>query len=130
MNNVTLIGRLVGDPDLSYTPNTQTAKCTFTLAVDRMKKDDGADFIRITVWGKQAENCNKYLSKGRQAAVRGHIQTGSYKDKDGKTVYTTDVVAENVEFIGGRSAHEKPSESQYEEPQYEGFTGVGDDMPY
>ena len=100
MNNVILIGRLARDPELSYTPQTQTAACRITLAVDRPKKDAGADFIRVTVWGNQAENCNRYLSKGRQCAVQGRIQTGSYTDRNGNKVYTTDVVAERVEFIG------------------------------
>lgn len=104
MNSVILIGRLTRDVELDYTPNGQTAVAHFTLAVDRPRKsgeDAGADFIRITVWGKQAETCNSYLSKGRQAAVQGRIQTGSYKNREGVTVYTTDVVADRVEFIGG-----------------------------
>ena len=104
MNNVVLIGRLARDPELSYTANTQTAKCVFTIAVDRPRRqgeDQGADFIRITVWGRQAETCDRYLSKGRQVAVMGRIQTGSYKNREGVTVYTTDVVADRVEFLGG-----------------------------
>lgn len=103
MNSVILIGRLARDPELSYTPNTNTACCRFNLAVDRPKRngeDQGADFIRITVWGRQAETCDRYLSKGRQIAVNGRIQTGSYKNRSGETVYTTDVVAERVEFLG------------------------------
>lgn len=117
MNNVILIGRLARDPELSYTPSTQTAACRLTLAVDRPKRNGdaqgadyvrAADFIRITVWGKQAETCDRYLSKGRQIAVMGRIQTGSYKDKDGKTVYTTDVVAERVEFLGGNQQQDRP----------------------
>ncbi len=111
MNSVVLIGRLTRDPELSYTPNTQTAVTRFTIAVDRPKRqgeDQGADFIRITVWGRQAENCDRYLSKGRQVAVSGRIQTGSYKNREGITVYTTEVVADRVEFLssgqGGRSA--------------------------
>ena len=113
MNSVTLIGRLARDPELSYTPNTQTAACRITLAVDRPKRNgdaqgDGdyvrsADFIRVTVWGRQAETCDRYLSKGRQVAVQGRIQTGSYKNRNGDTVYTTDVVAERVEFLGGNN---------------------------
>ena len=103
MNSVILIGRLARDPEMSYTQ--QQAACTkFTLAVDRPKRqgeDQGADFIRVTVWGKQAENCDRYLSKGRQVAVMGRIQTGSYKNREGVTVYTTDVVADRVEFLGG-----------------------------
>ena len=104
MNQVILIGRLARDPELSYTPNTNTACCRFNLAVDRPRRngeDQGADFIRITVWGRQAETCDRYLSKGRQVAVMGRIQTGSYKNRNGETVYTTDVVAERVEFLGG-----------------------------
>ena len=103
MNSVVLIGRLTRDPELSYTPNTQSAITRFTIAVDRPRRqgeDQGADFIRITVWGKQAETCDRYLSKGRQVAVLGRIQTGSYKNREGVTVYTTDVVADRVEFLG------------------------------
>jgi single-strand DNA-binding protein len=77
---------------------------TFTLAVDRpFSKEKEADFIRIVVYGRQAENCSTYLAKGRQAAVQGRIQTGSYTRQDGQKVYTTDVIADRVEFIGGRS---------------------------
>ena len=104
MNQVILIGRLARDPELSYTPNTQSAVCRFTIAVDRPRRqgeDAGADFIRITVWGRQAETCDRYLSKGRQVAIMGRIQTGSYKNREGVTVYTTDVVADRVEFLGG-----------------------------
>lgn len=106
MNIVILIGRLTRDPELSYTPNSQTACCRFTIAVDRPRRqgeDQGADFIRVTVWGRQAETCDRYLTKGRQVAVNGRIQTGSYKDRSGQTVYTTDVVASNVEFLSSSS---------------------------
>lgn len=100
MNNVVLIGRLTKDPEIRYTSDSQTAVATFTLAVDRpFSKEKQADFIRIIVFGKSAENCEKYLKKGRMTAVHGRIQTGSYKNKDGATVYTTDVVADRVEFI-------------------------------
>ena len=114
MNSVILIGRLARDPELSYTPNTQNAKCIFTIAVDRPRRngeDQGADFIRITVWGTQGETCDRYLSKGRQVAVQGRIQTGSYKNRNGETVYTTDVVAERVEFLGGGNQQTQPRES-------------------
>ena len=96
MNQVILIGRLARDPELSYTPNS-TAVCKFTLAVPRIKGDE-ADFIRVTVFGKQAETTDRYMSRGRKCAIMGRIQTGSYP-KDGKTVYTTDVIAERVEFL-------------------------------
>jgi single-strand DNA-binding protein len=100
LNNVVLIGRLTKDPELRYIPESQNAVATFTLAVDRpFAKDKQADFIRITVFGKQAENCERFLTKGRMAGIQGRLQTGSYKNKEGATVYTTDVVADRVEFL-------------------------------
>lgn len=95
-----MIGRLTKDPEIRYTSGAEpTAVATFTLAVDRPGQKKEADFPRITVFGKQAETCEKYLKKGRMAAISGRIQTGSYKDKNGDTVYTTDVVASRVEFL-------------------------------
>lgn len=128
MNNVVLIGRLANDPELSYTPNNQTAVCRFTLAVNRMRKEDGADFIRITVWGKQAENCDRYLSKGRQVAVHGKIQTGSYTNRDGAKVYTTEVVANSVEFLGSAQvqSEESPTTAQTAAPVQQ---SIYDDLP-
>lgn len=118
MNNVILIGRLCRDPELSYT-TTGTAICKFTLAVDRPTRageDKTADFIRITVFNAQAENSNRYLKKGSKCAVNGRIQTGSYKDRDGRTVSTFDVIANNVEFLQVR---ERPSEREVpERPAY------------
>lgn len=105
-----MIGRLARDPELSYTQNTQMAICRFTLAVDRARRregEQGADFIRITVFDRQAENCNRYLAKGRQAAISGRIQTGSYTDRDGNKVFTTDVIADRVEFLGGNSENSR-----------------------
>lgn len=102
MNSVQLIGRLTRDPEIRYTSGSQMAVASFTIAIDRPTRAGGerqADFPRITVFGKQAETCEKYLTKGRKVAIEGRIQTGSYQDKDGRTVYTTDVVANRVEFI-------------------------------
>lgn len=126
MNNVVLSGRLATETELGYTPS-QTAKCTFTLAVEKRRRKDteqAADFIRITVWGANAENCNRYLVKGQKAEVRGRIQTGSYKDRDGKTVYTTDVIAEEVEF------GEKPKAKA--EPDYSdtGYSATQETLPF
>ena len=110
MNSVILIGRLARDPELSYTANTQTALCRMTVAVDRGRRngeDQGADFIDVTVWDRQAENCDRYLSKGSQVAVRGRIETGSYTNREGQKVYTTRVVADRyngVEFLGSRNS--------------------------
>lgn len=113
MNKFIGIGRLVRDPELRYTQSNQPI-CTFTLAIDkpmsRDKKEEAeannrptADFPRVNVWGNLAESCNKYLSKGSQCAVLGSIQTGSYQDKDDKTVYTTDILANSVEFLSKAS---------------------------
>ena len=102
LNKVVLIGRLTKDPDLRYT-QSGIAVARFTLAVDRgFKNQDGekqADFIPITVWRGQAENCAKYLAKGRLVAVAGRIQTGSYETPDGQRRYTTEVVADEVRFL-------------------------------
>ncbi|MBP6491584.1 MAG: single-stranded DNA-binding protein [Clostridia bacterium] len=100
LNNVVLIGRLTKDPELRYIPESQNAVATFTMAVDRpFSKEKQADFIRITVFGKPAENCERFLVKGRMVGIQGRLQTGSYKNKEGATVYTTDVVADRVEFL-------------------------------
>ena len=119
MNNVVLIGRLVRDPELKYT-ESQMAVCTFTLAIDRPysrdRQEKTADFIRIITFGKQAENCNRYLSKGRQTAIRGRIQTVSYTNRDGVKVYTTDIVADRVKFLSGQ---QKQEQQQTQTPQYQ-----------
>ena len=101
MNTVVLSGRLGRDPELSYTPQTQTACCKFSLAVDRRFKQDGgqdADFISCVAFGKTAEFIDKYIYKGMKIALEGRIQTGSYTNKDNVKIYTTDVVVEAVEF--------------------------------
>ena len=107
------------------------AVCTFTVAIDRPVKKEGekqADFPRVICFGKQAENCERFLAKGRLVGVQGRIQTGSYKDKDGRTVYTTDVVADRVEFLEwGDKPGARPIE---EEPIPEGFAAVDEDVPF
>lgn len=104
MNSVVLIGRLTRDPEVRYSQGTQNAVATFTVAVDRpFAKEKTADFLRVVVFGKQAENCERFLSKGRQVGIQGRIQTGSYKTQTGETRYTTDIVADRVEFLGGRN---------------------------
>jgi len=72
-----------------------------------------ADFIRITVWGRQGEACDRYLAKGRQVAVQGHIATGSYKNRNGETVYTTDIVADHVEFLGNGNSSNDSNPERY-----------------
>ena len=130
MNSVILIGRLTRDPELRYTQGSNLAVATFTLAVDRPKKEGengSADFIRIVVYGKQAENCNKYLVKGRQAAVNGRIQTGSYTNKSGDRVYTTDVIASRIEFLGDSKQESTATETHYQDQM--AFEAVDDDIP-
>lgn len=108
MNKVILIGRLTRDPELRYT-SSNVATCTFSVAVDRpfanQNGEREADFINIVVWRKQAENCKNYLTKGSQVAIDGRIQTRNYDDKDGKKVYVTEVVADNVQFLGTKGSN-------------------------
>ena len=105
MNKVFLIGRLTRDPELRYTGNN-TAVATFSLAVNRAfsnaQGEREADFINIVVWRKQAENVKNYLSQGSQVAIDGRIQTRSYDGQDGQKRYVTEVVADNVEFLGSK----------------------------
>ena len=107
MNKVFLIGRLTRDPELRYTGNN-TAVASFTLAVNRnfsnQQGEREADFINIVVWRKQAENVKNYLNQGSQVAVEGRIQTRSYDDNNGQKRYVTEVVADNVEFLGSKNS--------------------------
>lgn len=106
MNKVFLIGRLTRDPELRYT-SSNVATASFNLAVDRnftnQNGEREADFINIVVWRKQAENVKNYLTKGSQVAIDGRIQTRSYDGQDGQKRYVTEVVADNVQFLGTRS---------------------------
>lgn len=103
MNKVILIGNLTKDPELKYTTgNSQTAVCRFNIAINSGYGDNKrVDYPSIVVFGKQAENCERYLNKGSKCAVSGKIQTGSY-EKDGRKVYTTDVIADSVEFLNAQ----------------------------
>lgn len=102
LNRVILIGRLTKDPELRYTPSG-VAVAQFTLAVDRpftnQSGEREADFIPIVVWRQQAENCANYLRKGRLVAVEGRIQVRNYDNNEGRRVYVTEVVADNVRFL-------------------------------
>lgn len=126
MNNVILIGRLTKDPDIRYTQNGM-AIARFNLAIDRPPKQDGTkdtDFPSILTFGKTAENCEKYLSKGSKVAVEGRIQTGSYTNKDGNKVYTTDVAVARVEFLDSRNTKTTPQsdENTKEDTEYQNST--------
>ena len=108
MNKVVLVGRLTRDPEVRYSQgDNATAVARYTLAVNRKFKKDGeptADFIPCVVFGKSAEFTEKYFRKGMQVAISGRIQTGSYTNKDGNKIYTTDVVVEEQEFAESKAA--------------------------
>ncbi|SEL77825.1 single-stranded DNA-binding protein [Paenibacillus sp. OK003] len=124
LNRVILIGRLTRDPELRYTP-AGVAVTQFTLAVDRPFTSQGgereADFIPVVTWRQLAETCANYLRKGRLAAVEGRIQVRNYENNEGKRVYVTEVIADNVRFLesanrdnnggggGGQPMREEPS---------------------
>lgn len=115
MNKVIMIGRLTRDPEVRYSQGEKPmAIASYSLAVDRMYKRDGepsADFINCKAFGKQGEFAEKYLRKGMKIAITGHIQTGSYTNRDGNKVYTTDVVVEQHEFCESRA--ESANNSNY-----------------
>lgn len=119
VNRVELIGNLTRDPVLKYSSNEKrTAVCRFTIAVNEgYGEKQKTSFISIVTFGTTAENCSKYLSKGRKVAVCGRIQSGSY-EKDGRTVYTTDVIAGDVEFLSG-GQQEQQSAQQVPTPKSE-----------
>ncbi|HWI49911.1 MAG TPA: single-stranded DNA-binding protein [Rummeliibacillus sp.] len=146
INRVVLVGRLTKDPELRYTPSG-AAVARFTLAVNRtfsnQQGERQADFINCVVWRKQAENAANFLKKGSLAGVEGRIQTGSYEGQDGKRVYTTEVVADSVQFLeprgaagdrpqqgqpyggqpsfngGGQSYDQAPQQGNYQQPSYQ-----------
>ena len=112
MNKVFLIGRLTRDPELRYT-GSNVPVASFSLAVNRnftnQSGEREADFINIVVWRKQAENVKNYLSQGSQVEIDGRIQTRSYDDKDGNKRYVTEVIADNVEFLGSKASNNNSS---------------------
>lgn len=149
MNKVILMGRLVRDPDIRYSNGENaTAVVRFTLAVDRRFKRDGeqnADFINCISFGKSAEFAEKYLRKGIKLVVTGRIQTGSYTNRDGNKVYTTDVVVEEQEFAESKKVSEAnsgPGQSNQSsrqntsmpEPGSDGFMsipdGIDEELPF
>lgn len=141
INRVVLVGRLTKDVELRYTPSG-VAMARFTLAVNRtfsnQQGEREADFINIVVWRKQAENSANFLKKGSLAGVEGRIQTGSYEGQDGKRVYTTDVVADSVQFLeprsgagnreqGEQTTSQQSSSSQNQSSNQQNYTRVNED---
>ena len=130
MNKVILMGRLTRDPEVRYSQGENaTAVARYTLAVDRRfnrnNDEQTADFINCVAFGRSGEFAEKYLHKGTKIVVTGRIQTGSYTNKDGQRVYTTDVVAENVEFAESKNASAGNNDGGY---QNAGFGG-GNNAP-
>ncbi len=139
MNKTILMGRLARDPEVRYSQGENAmAIARYTLAVDRRgKKAEGeqtADFINIVAFGKAGEFAEKYLKKGTKVLVTGRIQTGSYTNKDGVKVYTTDVVVEEQEFAESKRSDEVPTTNNNLPAADDGFMnipeGVDDDLPF
>ena len=128
MNHVVLMGRLTKDPDIRYT-NEGMSIARFTVAVDRRRSKDAesqADFISCVAFGKTAEVMEKYFAKGRRILLDGRIQTGSYEDKEGKQVYTTDVIVSNVEFV--ESKNSGGNSSDVAKPNTDDFMNIPDSV--
>ena len=117
INNVILVGRLTKDADIRTGNDKTIAK--FSIAVNRMKKDE-ADFLNCVAFGKTAEIVEKYTHKGSRIAIRGRIQTGSY-EKDGRKVYTTDIIAEEIQLLDPKSEEPPVSKNDNE------FANIGDE---
>ena len=137
MNKVILIGRLAADPEVRYSQGENaTAIARYRLAVDRRFKREGeqtADFISCVAFGRNGEFVEKYLCKGTKIAVAGRIQTGSYTNKEGQKVYTTDVVVEEHEFCESKGSSGQ-SAPQYGQTDHDGFQnvpdGVDEELPF
>lgn len=142
MNKVILIGRLTRDPDVRYSQGEEPmAIARYTLAVDRGFRKDGeqtADFISCVAFRKQGEFAEKYLRQGIKIAITGRIQTGSYTNRDGHKVYTTDAVIESQEFVESKKALEEREAAEnggrQETPDEDGFMnipdGIEDELPF
>lgn len=131
MNNVSLVGRLVRDPEVRYGQNESVSVAKFSLAVERKWKRDGeptVDFINCTVFGKSAEFTEKYFRKGMRVAITGRIQTGSYKNKDGQTVFTTEIIVESQEIAQSKSESNESSTSSNAEAGKSPYGSSGDDF--
>lgn len=133
MNKVELMGRLTDDAELKYTASTNTPIATFILAVNRRfaRKEDAvkADFFRVIAWNKTAEFVCKYFRKGQAIALTGRLETGEYEDKDGKTVFYTDVIAEEV-FFAGQLKNNEVSQEQQENYMLEQPQVTDEDLPF
>ncbi|OFZ83114.1 MAG: single-stranded DNA-binding protein [Bdellovibrionales bacterium RIFOXYD1_FULL_44_7] len=140
VNKVILVGRLGQNPEVRYTPSGM-AVANFSVATNESwtdksgQKQERTEWHKVVVWGKLAELCNQYLTKGRQAYVEGRLQTRQWQDKDGQTKYTTEIQAQTVQFLGGQSANAGVSTSTDKTPQPQGAdlpepSFTEDDIPF
>lgn len=130
MNKAIEIGRLTRDPEVRYSQESNTAVARYTVAVDRKFKREGeptADFIPCVVFGKQAEFAEKYFRKGTKVVISGRITTGSYINKDGQKIYTTEITVEEQEFAESKGSSEAQGAGQMSTPNGDGFMSVPDD---
>ena len=132
MNKIILMGRLTRDPEVRYTKTTNAMSVQFGLAVERRLVKQGEerqdDFINIVAWDKTGEFCSKYFKKGQKVGIIGRIQTRNYDDKDGKKVYVTEVVAEEVYFAESRKDGPSNNATPFEEQTT--TTVTDDDLPF
>ena len=137
MNKLTLIGNLTKDPETRTTPNGNTV-CSFTVAVNRKKvSEPQTDFFRVNAWGKLGELCARFLGKGRKVAVVGELQARTYDNKDGKTMLSLDVVADEVEFLTpAENTETKPAKKSkensdgYNKTAEDELTAYSGDLPF
>lgn len=131
MNKVILIGRLTRDPEIRTAQDGLTI-ARYSLAIDRQTKEKQEDFFRCVTFGKNAEFVERYLKKGTKVAVTGRLQSGSYTDRDGRKVYTVEVVTENHEFVESKAAAER--NEQQIETSADGFMnipdGIDEELPF
>lgn len=134
VNKVILVGNLGADPELKYTPQSR-ALCNLRIATTEVYKDksgqkkEQTEWHRVTVWGDQAENCNKYLAKGRSVYVEGRLQTRSY-EKDGQKHYTTDIVADKIVFLGGGKGGAAKESAPADDGEPSSPPAADDDIPF
>ena len=129
MNKVILMGRLVRDPDVRYSPDRSMAIAKYTLAIDRRGRNDGeqtADFINCVAFAKSGEFAEKYFRQGMRVLISGRIQTGSYVNKDGQKVHTTDVVVEDQEFADSKNQNAPQQNSKAYGGANSTFPSMGD----
>lgn len=126
-NNVSIVGNLTADPEMRYASESQMAIMKFRVAVNRQKKngeDRGADFISCVAFGKTAEVAEKFIFKGSKVGVRGRWTTGSYKDRDGKTVFTNELTVDDLLFLSPKG------EVQREAKPMDNFAAINEDVPF